>query len=401
MKKITLFLVVAWGLTFGNAFCFAQTGSDEQNLFLQLWTSDAPFPTKGEVDFPEGVQHSVVQDGNLDDEYEFMHETALGFCGDELIYGWYNNPEKELQGKTIQRARRSYDLGETWTEPEIVMDPGTDKNVMFVGLQFFSADNSLWLLTNMESEAERPVHTLLAKYDPAAKKWNTIGPVAERFLAMQAPVMNDEGNYVVSGSYAVHPDQQFASTPAVYVSQGKDIEKPWRLERLDPNEKVNFFAETGVILDKNFALAVTRREDSPFPNFYASNDFGKNWTSVENKTFPAVHSKFAAGTFSNGIRYIVFNLPCFKRLENGSIDVGSIEFSSRDSLVIAIARPGEKAFSHMYTISDPSASTRLSTSHYPCVVEHDGWIYVSYTGTFVDKPLRVGALAKFPLKSLE
>lgn len=369
--------------------------------FLGLWKVDAPFPTKSELKFPEGVKHYVVQDGNDDPEYEFMHETAVGFWNDELVFGWYNNPKQELQGKTIQRARRSCDFGETWTSPERVMDQGFEKGLMYVGLQFWTVGGEQFLLSNQENGAEKPVDCLLAKYDRDAKEWRMLGAVAPRFLAMQAPILMENGSYVVSGSYAVNPGQTFASTPAVFVSQGKDVAKPWKLSRLDPNEKVNVFAETAVVVDGANLLAVARREESPFPNFYESRDFGKTWRSIENKTFPAVCSKFAAGKFSDGTRYIVFNLPDFERDAQGKIKTDSIRWQSRDSLVIAIAKPNEDAFSQIYKVSDPTTSTRLTTSHYPCVVEHNGWIYVSYTATIRDKSLRVGALTKFPLDSLK
>ncbi len=396
MKRLLLTLTVL----FISCSSYAQEKPGADPAYLKLW-ANSPLPLKSELKFPDGCVHCVVQDGNEESEYKFMHETAIGFCGDELIYGWYNNPEKELTGKTIQRARRSLDFGASWSEPEIVMDKGSDQGRMYVGLQFFSVADELFLLTNLENGAERPVNCLLAKYDRQTRQWKEINAIAERFLAMQAPVVNDKGDFVVSGSYAVKPNQTFASTPAVAISQGAAVDKPWRIVRLDSNDKVNIFAETGVIVDGRYALAVTRREDSPFPNFYESVDYGETWRAIENKTFPATHSKFAAGVFSDGTRYIAFNYPTFQRTDDGNVDLKTIDYSSRDSLALAIARPGEDAFSHAYMISDPSTSNRLAASHYPCVVEHDGWVYVSYTGTFVDKPLRVGALTKFPLKSLE
>ncbi|MBR5759544.1 MAG: exo-alpha-sialidase [Thermoguttaceae bacterium] len=392
-------LITAFGFFLISCFCFAQE-TTKDSAYLKLW-ADSPFPLKSEVRFPEGCVHCVVQDGNEELNYKFMHETAIGFYGDQLFYGWYNNLEKELVGKTIQRARRSSDFGTTWSEPEIVMDRDSDQGAMYVGLQFFALNDSFFLLSNLENGAERPVKCLLAKFNPESKAWSEISSVADRFLSMQAPVVNDNGDYVVSGSYAVEPGQTFASTPVVFISKGTKIEEPWRIARLDPDNKVNIFAETGVVVDGKHALAVTRREDSPFPNFYESVDFGETWRPIENNLFPAVHSKFAAGMFSNGIRYIAFNYPTFRRNEDGSVDLTTIDCSSRDSLAIAIARPGEDSFSHMYMISDPSTSNRLAASHYPCVIEHDGWVYVSYTGVYVDKPLRVGALTKFPLKSLE
>ena len=186
MKKNLFKIVQYLCFTFLLLACadtvWAQASQAENESFLGLWSSEVPFPLKSEAPFPANAEHFIVQDGNLEPEYKFMHETAIGFCGDELIFGWYNNVEKELQGKTIQRARRSFDFGATWTEPEIVMDRNSDSGTMYVGLQFMTVDNTLYLLTNLESHAERPVHCLLAKYDPEKKSWIELSPIAERFL---------------------------------------------------------------------------------------------------------------------------------------------------------------------------------------------------------------------------
>ena len=391
MKKLFLLLFI---LT-------ASIGSAQEKPFLDLWTESSPYPFASEVTFPEGAEHFIVQNCNEDPDYKFLHETAIGFWKNELILGWYNNFKNELQGKTLQRARRSIDFGKTWSQPEIVMDKDNDKGLMYVGLQFLTLDGVQYLFTNMENGTEKPVDCLLMSYDCKTKNWKEIGPIAERFLAMQQPMMMENGNFVISGSYAAQKGQVNATAPVVYISQGKEIAKPWRRVQIDPNDKVNVFAETAVVVDGRNLLAVTRLESSPFPNFYESNNFGEAWHKIENKTFPAVSSKFAAGKLSNGYRYIIYNLPHFQRDANGKIVEKTIQYRSRDTLVMAVAKPGEKAFSRIWKISDKSGSTNLSTSHYPCLAEHDGQVYICYTGTIAGKPHRVAALTKFPLASLE
>jgi len=93
----------------------------------------------------------------------------------------------------------------------------------------------------------------------------------------------------------------------------------------------------------------------------------------------ASHSKFAAGKLSTGQRYIIYNLPHFERDEKGRIAVEGMK-RGRQTLVIAVANPGEKAFSHIWKVSDVSQSTHQKMSCYPCAVEHDGMLYVTYTG---------------------
>ncbi len=402
---LSMFILFAAFLTIGvPAMLSAQ---EVPPPFLAPWNAATPYPTQAEVVFPEGAEHVIVQDCDADPVYKFLHETAIGELNGELIVGWYNNPKSELQGKTIQQARRSSDF-QHWSDLETVQDLGNDDGLMYVGLQFLSQDGKLYCFTNQERGAERPTQCLLQVWQPESKTWKILGPIADKFLSMQQPMRMENGNYIISGSLMPPTRQINGTTPVVFISQGTEIEKPWRMVRIDPEtDYVNVFAETGVVVDGSHILAVTRLESSPFPNFYESSDFGETWRKIENRTFAASCSKFAAGRFSNGYRYIVYNLPIFQRDADGKIIVQYDEKGNpttkgigmgRNMLVIAIARPGEKAFSTIWKVSDVTASTHQSASHYPCVLEHDGFVYVSYTG---NHHLRNCGVTRFPLKSLE
>ena len=390
-------------------FFFAATlvHGQEKEPFLEPWAKNVPYPTRSEVYFPSGAEHVIVQDCDNDKIYGFLHETSIGELNGELIVGWYNNPKNELQGKTIQRARRSKDFF-NWSDLEIVQDMGNENGLMYVGLQFLTVDGKLYCFTNQEKGAERPTQCLLQVWDPETGTWKILGPIADRFLSMQPPVLLENGNYVIPGSLMPPSRSINGTTPVLFISQGKDITKPWRMVRIDPDtDYVNVFAETAITADGSNILAVTRLENSPFPNFYESNDFGQTWRKIENRTFAASSSKFAAGKFSNGYRFIVYNLPGFKRTADGMIDFQTnaqgqpttfgIDMG-RSTLVIAIAKPGEKAFSTIWKVSDITGSTAQKNSHYPTVLEHGGYVYISYTGNHV---LRNCGVTRFPLKSLE
>ena len=374
MQEVLRSLVLSTAILSGLA-----AFGDDSAPFLAPWPDDVPYPTPAEICFPDGIYHSIVHDCDTDPAYKFLHETAIGVLDDELFAAWYHNPKHELQGKTFQRFRTSKDFGKTWSDHAILMDRDNDKGLMYVGVQFLTLDATLYAFTNQEHGTERPVDCILLSWDKTNRKWVEHGPIAERFLAMQQPMLMDNGNFVMSGSYAARPGQVNATVPVVYISQGKDIEKPWRRVLLDTAKRVNVFAETAVVVDGKNLLAVTRLEKNPFPNFYESNDFGESWRKIENKTFAASHSKFAAGTLSTGYRYIIYNLPRFKRNDDGNILTEGMN-RGRHTLVIAVAKPGEKAFSRIWKISDVTQSTAQKASHYPCAVEHEGMLYVTYTG---------------------
>jgi hypothetical protein len=338
-----------------------------------------PYPTPEEIKFPAGVFHNIIHDCDADPEYRFLHEAAIGVLDGELFAAWYHNPEHELKGKTFQRFRTSLDRGETWSDHQVFMDRDNDAGLMYVGMQFLTLDGELYAFTNQEHGTERPVDCILLAWDKRNRTWIERGPIAERFLAMQQPMWMDNGNFVMSGSYAAKPGQVNATVPVVYISQGRQIERPWRRVLMDTADYVNVFAETAVVVDGCNLLGVTRLEGTPFPAFYESNDYGESWRSVPNTTFAASHSKFAAGTLSTGQRYIIYNLPKFQRDASGKIVVEGMN-RARHTLVMAVAEPGEKAFARIWKISDVTQSTSQKASHYPCAVEDQGMLYIVYTG---------------------
>ncbi|MDO5579794.1 MAG: exo-alpha-sialidase [Planctomycetia bacterium] len=345
---------------------------------LAPWNENKPFPRPSEIAFPKGTVHYIVQDCDQDPDYRFLHETAVGFLGNKIIAAWYNNPTKELTGKTFQRYRWSEDEGKTWSNPQILMDRGNDKGLMYVGMQFLNLDGELYAFTNEEHGAEKPFNMNLLRYEKSNGTWKELGPIAARFLSMQQPILMDNGNYAICGSYNPTPGGVNGYLPAVYISQGKDIAKPWKRYLID-TEYVNVFAETAMIAEGASLFAMTRLERSAYPNVYISKDYGKIWEKIENTSFPASSTKFAAGTLSNGTRYLLFNIPDFKRDQNGKIIPNSFT-RNRGTLAIALAKPDEKAFSKIWKVSDSSSSTKQRASHYPCAVEHNGKLYITYTG---------------------
>jgi len=364
--------------------------------FLMPWSGSVPYPTPEEIQFPKGIYHRIVHDCDTDPEYRFLHETAVGGLDGELFAAWYHNPEHELKGKTFQRFRTSKDSGRTWSAHAILMDRDNDQGLMYVGMQFLTLEGTLYAFTNQEHGTERPIDCILLRWDKTNRQWVELGPIAERFLAMQQPMPMANGNFVMSGSYAAEPGQVNATVPVVYISQGRDIQKPWCRILLDTAEYVNVFAETAVVVDGSNLLAVTRLEQTPFPNFYESNDCGESWRKIENQTFAASPTKFAAGKLSTGDRYIIYNLPHFTRDAESRIVPEGMD-RGRHTLVIALAGPKERAFSRIWKISDVTQSTQQKASHYPCAVEHEGMLYVTYTG---QHELRNCGFTAFPVNAL-
>jgi hypothetical protein len=120
-------------------------------------------------------------------------------------------------------------------------------------------------------------------------------------------------------------------------------------------------------------------KENPFPNFYESNDYGESWRKVANTTFAASSPQSTAGTLSTGCHYIIDSLPRFQRDVHGTILTETMN-RGRHTLGITVASPGEKAFSRLWKLSDVTQVTAQKASHYPCAVEYQGVLYVTYTG---------------------
>jgi len=112
-------------------------------------------------------------------------------------------------------------------------------------------------------------------------------------------------------------------------------------------------------------IALVRRESGNSLVFF-SHDYGRTWSAPSEHNFPMAASKIYAGTLSTGQRYLLCNLPSRVR---------------RDLLVVAVSRPGQKAFSRMWKIRDGYCDALKAGPEwsYPCAAEFGGKLYVVYT----------------------
>ncbi len=174
----------------------------------------------------------------------------------------------------------------------------------------------------------------------------------------------------MAGRMAEKPGQK-PTIPAVAISDGDDLTRPWRLVPMAPAVEVKkdpriVFPETTVLVERDQLTALMRRERDGSLLFF-SRDQGRTWTGPQGHNFPMDSSKIYAGVLSAGQRYVLCNLP------GGQV--------RRDMLVIAVSRPGETTFSKLWKIRD-GYSRELNAGpewSYPSAIEHQGVLYVVYT----------------------
>ena len=202
---------------------------------------------------------------------------------------------------------------------------------MYVPVTFFSQGGTLYaFVTNMRGGPDLvhdcEVFVLDEQSVPGSR-----GFIAGPFLPNCAPQPLANGNFIMAGRMADQPGRK-PTIPAVAVSRGKKLAKPWELVRLLPRGNARGrpripFPETTVLVEGRQLTALVRRERANSLIFF-SHDDGRNWSHPCEHNFPDGRVENLCRPLSTGQRYVLCNLP------------GGIR---RALLVIAVSRPGQKA----------------------------------------------------------
>lgn len=395
-----LFLYIAIILSLLNLNCqsnkkepSAASGNDQAYISdtLQLYSSDAVKIPADQLKFPDDIRHIMIEPGN--DDYKFLHDPTIIHHKKALVAAWYNCPSEEIADESCIRARRSYDGGKTWTALEVVASDKEKKGIYYVPAQLLSFNGNLYAFVGKMTGHDRILNTTTYKYDGPQKKWQELQKTGDLFLPNCTPVKLNNGNWMMAGRVASAPGQ-LPLIPAVLISWGDSIENTWRLVKLPAEYNEDQYPETTIITSGKNIYAFTRA-DGPAnkPDVFSSNDYGESWTKIRSHDFNAISSKLYAGTLSDGRGYIVFNY-----VPSGNL-VDDIE--DRKILAIAISKDGDApfSFSGIYKIQSPGAGKPMM-SHYPCVLENEGNLYVVYTANFAGETKRQCELAIIPIKSL-
>ena len=356
--------VVALAQFYGGYAC----GEAAQSRF-PLWDESVAFPTRESLAFPDGATDVMVHRAGAD-AYSFLHDAAIVQHKGNLFAAWYNCPRGEMVGESLIRGRRSQDGGRTWSGLETIASDVRKQGIMYVPVAFLSHGGTLYaFVTNMKGGPDLVHNCEVFALDKKTNTWTSRGFIAGPFLPNCAPQRLADGNFVMAGRMADQPGQK-PTIPAVAISRGEDPTKPWSLVRLLPTGKLDDgqripCPETTVIVEGRDLTALVRREKANSLVFF-SHDDGRTWSEPCEHNFPMASSKIYAGVLSTGQRYLLCNLPTGRY---------------RDLLVIAVSRPGEKAFVKMWKVRDGHDAALKAGPEwsYPCAVEADGNLYVVYT----------------------
>lgn len=336
---------------------------------FSLWDQGVPFPTRESLNFPDGATDVMVHRSGADG-YHFLHDAAIVQHQGTLLAAWYNCPRGEMVGQSLIRGRRSPDGGRTWSDVEVIAGDRQHQGIMYVPVAFLSLGSTLYaFVTNMKGGPDLVYDCEAFVLDAQAQAWASRGFIAGPFLPNCAPQRLADGDFVMAGRMAEQPGQR-PTIPAVAISHGEEVTQPWHLVRLLPTGTLADgqripCPETTVLVEGRELTALVRREKANSLIFF-SHDQGRTWSAPHEHNFPMAASKIYAGRLSTSQRYLLCNLPSRRY---------------RDVLVIAVSRPGQKAFSKMWKVRDGDCPALKSGPEwsYPCAIETDGKLHVVYT----------------------
>ena len=189
------------------------------------------------------------------------------------------------------------------------------------------------------------------------------------FWPLQQPVRMNNGNYIMGGI-----DEYWRA--AVAISDGEDFTS-WRVVKI-PYMGCGW-TETNIMVENNKVIASIRKEN-PYDvkdtrlGISYSDDYGENWSLIQESDMRFSNSKPCTGTLSDGNEYLI-----------GNSLMGAI--SSRRALTISLGKNG--IYEDLYVIRDAQVPEELKSLYigketgqalsYPSTLEKDGKLYVGYS----------------------
>ncbi len=335
-----------------------------------LWEPTIPFPARDGLSYPEGAVDVVVHRAG-EDQYNFLHDAAVVAHDGALFAAWYNCPEGEMTGESCIRCRRSTDAGATWSAPEVITSDAANAGILYVPVAFLSHAGTLYaFVSNMIGpDLVTACEIFVLEPDSAVGAWRSAGFIAEGFLPNCAPVLMDDGHFIMAGRVAPSPGEK-ALIPAVAIGRAADPARPWEVLHLLPDGRAPGgaqlpYPETSVIVEGGEVTALVRN-DHGNALLLLSTDYGRSSSPPQEHNFPIGAAKAYAGVLSTGQRYLLSNTPAS---------------GYRELLTLAVSRPGDTSFRAMWKIRDGYAG-RLAAGpewSYPCAVEHQGRLFIVYT----------------------
>lgn len=355
-----------------------------------LWDPTLTLPKTTELPQVQDVEFHVLKKQRPDEDgCNWTLGVGLVWHKDRLYASWGFNKGDENTATEEAHVRVSEDGGRTWGQT-VVMDAGRGNLGVSHGV-FLSHHGRLWAFMGAFEDNFQRTHTRGYLLNETSNAWEPLGVVLDHgFWPMQNPRQMADGNWIMAGFRVSSGFGEAGNLPAVAVSRGDDFSK-WELVVIQPDQslKTNLWGESTVIVEPQRITNIARYGARPIALVSTSEDYGRTWTPATVSNLPMATSKPSAGLLSTGQRYLV----CTTTSDSGH---------RRAPLTIAVSKPGESTFSHIFLIrssvssSTPGVSDPGADFSYPAAIEHAGRLYIGYT----HKSHVASELAVIPVSSL-
>lgn len=247
--------------------------------------------------------HMILTPVNPPDErFSFLHESAI-ICYHGVLYAaWYHNPKAELLGYTPICGRRSYDMGKTWTDLEIIAGDKSEK-ILYCPPVFGICEDKLYMLVNQMTAPDHIHYVDLYVLDTQTEKFCFLWSRPIPFKLNTNVVCLPNGKLLLPGRMGELDG--FPNTPAVLISDSGKINGEWRLVKDFPNGDLPdgaklIYPETFVIQHGAILHMFCRNDQRTVPLVCISEDFGETWSEAYTHDIPVRSSKIYCGNLSDG-----------------------------------------------------------------------------------------------------
>jgi hypothetical protein len=307
------------------------------------------------------VTHAVVSGGEA--EWKFRLHSYLVRHGGKFWCLWSHGPAVEDLPTQHVRYATSAD-GLTWSEPKVLIPPPKEPYA-YIARGFWVRDGELLALAahykgkgafGVDKELKLEAYA----YDPKAERWTFKGVVFEDAINNFPPELLPRGGWLMTrrdsrfNVYAlvggVRGIDDWQSVPVV------DRLKAVRTTKFSPDEPIWWPKPDGTL------VALFRDNGGSGRLFRStSGDGGQTWAPPAKTNFPNATSKVFSLRTSGGSRLLI---------SNANPKVG------RRELHVSTSADGE-VFRRIARLDIPSP--KPATLQYPHAVEHDGYLYVTFS----------------------
>lgn len=352
----------------------ASTKTTATTTLEALWVGETDLSKNENIPFLP-AEHRVIDECTAG-EFQFTLGADIVFHEGEFITQWANSRVEENDDFSIVRARRSSDAI-TWSDREVIA-PGFDGPGYHSHGVFHSNQGRLWSFNAQHRQQKmnngffQGLCTDAFMLNPHTRQWEPQRVTGlDAFWPLCKPVRLANGRWIMAGA------RNAAKTvlPAVAICDD-DRMTQWRqvvLPHAPDLAPDQIWGETTVTVEGPRVLAIVRNRKKGGIGFWSSisPDHGETWPVLRECNIPHGGGRPTLGRLSDGRHFLVSNI------------------RSRNTLVLALSKPGTFEFDHMYRLLDkpsppvrmPPAGAKRSQWGYPGATEHDGRLYIVYSIT--------------------